>query len=189
MSHIITALVGMCGTGKSVAAQYIEDNYGFPCIYFGGFVLEEVKKRGLEVNSKNEKFVREDLRQMHGIDVMAKLAEPKIKSFLAKDSNVLIDGLYSFSEYTYLKEQFGDQLIVIAIHSAKKLRYQRLSIRKIRPLTREQVNERDFTEIKNIEKAGPIASADYHILNNGTVNEMEQQIKTIFDELKSSEEN
>jgi len=183
MSEIITALVGMCGTGKSVVAKYIEENYQFPCIYFGGFVLEEVKRRNMEINSINEKFVREDLRVRHGIDVMAKLAEPKISEYLKMGSNVLCDGLYSFSEYTYLKEKFGDALILIAVHSDRRLRYERLACREVRPLTRQQVDERDFNEINNIEKAGPIAIADYHLLNNGTEKELEAQVEEIFKRL------
>jgi dephospho-CoA kinase len=179
--NIITALVGMCGTGKSVAAGYIEKEYGFRAVYFGGFVLEEVKHRNLEIDSGNEKMVREDLRSQHGPAVMAKLAEKKIGHYLSQGSNVICDGLYSFSEYTYLKEKYGKQLVVIAVHSEKKLRYQRLGIREVRPLTPQEVDKRDYTEIKNIEKAGPIAIADYHLLNNGTVEELETQIKTIFD--------
>ncbi len=183
MSAIITALVGMCGTGKSVVAEFIETQYQFSPIYFGGFVLAEVKRRNLEINSTNEKIVREDLRAQHGIDVMAKLAEGEIDTALAQGAQVSIDGLYSFSEYTYLKQKYGDQLVLLAVHSAKKLRYQRLGIREVRPLTPQQVDERDYFEIKNIEKAGPIAIADYHILNNGTIPELEHQIKTIFKEL------
>jgi dephospho-CoA kinase len=183
MSNIIIALVGMCGTGKSVVAKYIEEKYHFPCIYFGGFVLEEVKKRNMEINSVNEKNVREDLRAQHGIDVMAKLAESKIDALLQQQSNVLIDGLYSFSEYTYLKGKYGDQLTIIAVHSNKNLRYERLAIRKVRPLTPEQVDDRDYNEIKNIEKAGPIATADYHVVNNGNITQLESQVQTIFTEL------
>lgn len=181
----IIALVGMCGTGKSVAAGYIEKQYGYKSVYFGGFVLEEVKKRGLEINSGNEKTVREDLRAQHGIAVMAILAEKKIDQFLAQKENVICDGLYSFSEYLYLKEKYGKQLIMMAVHTAKHLRYQRLGIRKVRPLTPEQVDQRDYNEIKNIEKAGPIAIADYHLLNNGTIPELENQVKMVFDQISS----
>ncbi len=173
----------MCGTGKSVAVKYIEENYHFPSIYFGGFVLEEVKRRNLEITSSNEKIVREDLRAGHGSDVMAKLAEERIDEYIAQGSNVIIDGLYSFSEYSYLKKKYAHQLVIIAVHAARKLRYQRLGIRKVRPLTPQQVDERDYFEIKNIEKAGPIAIADYHILNNGTTPELKSQVKIIFREL------
>lgn len=182
-NNVVVALVGMCGTGKSVAAEYIQKQYGYKSVYFGGFVLEEVKARGLEINSQNEKIVREDLRVQHGIAVMAKLAEKKIDSFLAQKANVICDGLYSFSEYIYLKEKYAGQLILIAVHTAKYLRYQRLGIRKVRPLTPEQVDQRDFNEIKNIEKAGPIAIADFHLLNNGTIPELEEQVKTVFDRI------
>ncbi|MFC2140959.1 hypothetical protein ACFLQP_01505 [Acidobacteriota bacterium] len=45
MSAIITAIVGLCGTGKSAAAKYIEETFKFKPIYFGGFVLEELKTK------------------------------------------------------------------------------------------------------------------------------------------------
>ena len=57
--NVIVAAVGLCGTGKSAVTRYIEKNFRFRSIYFGGFVLEEVKKRNLEINSTNEKIVRE----------------------------------------------------------------------------------------------------------------------------------
>ncbi len=180
---VILAVVGLCGTGKSVVTRYIEKNFKFKSIYFGGFVLEEVKKRNLEINSTNEKIVREDLRRQYGLDVMARKAFNTINSYLEEGADVIIDGLYSFSEYIYLKEQFPKRLALLAIHSPKKLRYQRLGKRKIRPLTPEQVDERDFFEIKNIEKAGPIAAADYHIVNHRSIHRLYQTIDNIMRDL------
>lgn len=184
MDNVITAVVGMCGTGKSAATQYIEETFKFKSIYFGGYILGEVKRRNLEINSSNEKIVREDLRDKFGLDVVARRAFDNIKSYLTAGSSVIIDGLYSFSEYLYLKEQLGKQLIIIAVHTPKELRYQRLGVRKVRPLTPAQVDERDFLEIKNIEKAGPIALADYHIVNDGTVQELHRKVEGIFKRLK-----
>ena len=180
MKHIVVATVGMCGAGKSVATQYIQDTFQFKSIYFGGFVLEEIKKRNLEINSSNEKIVREDLRLQHGSEVMAKLALETINSYLVSGSNVIIDGLYSFSEYLYLKEKFGSQLVVIAVHTAKHIRCQRLGTREVRPLTPQQIDHRDFTEIKNIEKAEPIAIADYHIINDGEIQNLYSQVNSVF---------
>jgi dephospho-CoA kinase len=180
MTAIITASVGLCGTGKSAVAKYIEETFKFKPIYFGGYVLEELKKRNLEINSANEKHVREDLRKKYGLDVIAKRASGTINSYVTAGSNVIIDGLYSFSEYLYLKDKFGKQLVLLSVHSPKTLRYQRLGQREVRPLTPGEVDQRDFSEIKNIEKAGPIAVADYHIINAGDIQDLYKDIDTIM---------
>jgi dephospho-CoA kinase len=185
MRAIITAIVGLCGTGKSAAAKYIEETFKFKPIYFGGYVLDELKKRNLEINSANEKHVREDLRKKYGLDVIAKRAADTIHSNVTAGANVIIDGLYSFSEYLYLKDKFGNQLVLLSLHSRKTLRYQRLGQREVRPLTPGEVDQRDLSEIKNIEKAGPIAAADYHIINDGDIQDLYKNIDSIMKEIRN----
>ena len=68
----------MSGTGKSEATNFLKDQFNFDLFYFGGIVLNEVKKRGLEINNENEKMVREDLRRQHGNGVLAKIASETI---------------------------------------------------------------------------------------------------------------
>jgi dephospho-CoA kinase len=179
MEKNIIATVGMCGSGKSVAGEYLEAR-GFSKVYFGGLTMEEVKRRGLEVNEKNERLVREDLRKQHGMGAFAILSLPKIEERLAAGKPVLIDGLYSFSEYKILKEKYGDAMVVLAVFTPRELRYMRLSKRKVRPLTRAEAVSRDFMEIENIEKGGPIALADYTLVNTGTVAELHEAVKQML---------
>ena len=161
----IIAIVGMPGSGKSVVAGYLK-THGFPMIYFGEIIIREVEKRGLAITALNEQIVREEIRQKYGMDVCAQLSLPIIKSTLLEHQLVVIDGLYSFSEYKTLKTEFNDELIVIAIFTPKSLRYERLSFRQERPLKIEEAEKRDFMEIERIEKAGPIAMADITIIND-----------------------
>ena len=81
MMNKIIAVIGMCGSGKSEAVKYFEQN-GYIKVYFGEVVIEELKRRGLEINEKNERLVREDLRKEYGMGVMAIKSIDKIKDYL-----------------------------------------------------------------------------------------------------------
>lgn len=168
----------MTGSGKSIVTDYFKEK-GYLSVYFGGATLDELKKRGLEVNEKNEKLVREDLRKQHGMAAYAIINLPKIEAALSQ-GNVIVDGLYSWSEYKVLKEKFGDNFEVIAIYTPRKLRYERLAKRVVRPLTNEEAFNRDKAEIENSEKGGPIAIADNLVVNDGDVPALRNKLDEIF---------
>lgn len=171
----------MSGTGKSEATNFLKDQFNFDLFYFGGIVLNEVKKRGLEINNENEKMVREDLRRQHGNGVLAKIASETIAK---TDSTILLDGLYSFTEYKILKELYPENFIVVAIHSDKALRYERHRPKEIQPLTKPETRPaRLYRDREYSKKGGPIAIADYHILNNGDVSILRQNLLELMDKI------
>ena len=174
----IIALVGLTGSDKSVATEYFEQKH-FSKIWFGQLTIDTLKERGLEKNEKNEKMIREELRKKQGMAAYAVLNVPHIAEAV-KQKNVVIDGLYSWSEYKVLKEKFGTQLVVLCIYASPKTRYQRLSTRTIRPLAYQEAQCRDYAEIENIEKGGPIAMADYTVVNESSVNELQQQLDAVY---------
>ena len=51
----IIAIVGMSGSGKSVASTYLE-SMGYSKVYFGGVTMKKLKEEGLEVTPENEKM-------------------------------------------------------------------------------------------------------------------------------------
>ena len=55
MNNII-AIVGMCGVGKSVASEILEE-LDYKKVYFGGVTMEVLKEEGLEVTPENEKMI------------------------------------------------------------------------------------------------------------------------------------
>ncbi len=159
------ALVGMPGAGKSLCAQHLAE-LGFFQFRFGGIVTDEVLRRGLPLTPENERAVREEFRAQDGMDAIARRALPILKAELAHRPTIVIDGLYSFSEYKLLREEFGAGLIIVAVVTTRQLRYERLTHRPERPLTPEEAQSRDIAEIENLEKGGPIAIADYTLLND-----------------------
>lgn len=176
----LLVIVGMAGSGKSSVAQHLQKK-GWRVIRFGAITIDEVKSRGLPVNEANEKSVREEFRAKYGMDAYARLSLPEIKKSLS-NSPTIIDGLYSWSEYKFLKKHLGDRMKVFAIFTPRSVRYDRIALRPERPLTFKEAEQRDFAEIENVEKGGPIAMADYTIINDGS----EKDLRRALDRLLST---
>ncbi|MDD4877314.1 MAG: AAA family ATPase [Dehalococcoidales bacterium] len=178
----VVSLVGMAGSGKSEAARIFEES-GFIRIRFGDITDEEVKKRGLELNEQNERVVREELREKYGMAAYAKLNFAKIDLTL-KQSDVVIDGLYSWEEYTFLKTHCGEQFYIVAVYASPKTRYSRLTGRLERGLTVTEAAMRDKAEVENINKGGPIAMADFTIINEVPLNDLKKEVKKVISRLR-----
>lgn len=179
----ILAFVGLAGSGKTVAVDYLTEK-GFPKVYFGGIILDEVKKRGLELTQENEQPIREELRAKEGKDFVAKRIVQQINDLIAAGQHrIVADGLYSWTEYKVLKHEFPGELSVVAIVTPRQLRHRRLAQRPIRPLTQAEADQRDWAEIENIEKGGPIAIADHYIINDGDMEKLHAQIDAELQEI------
>lgn len=177
----IIAFVGLAGTGKSTAVHYLTEK-GYPKVYFGGIVLDEVKKRGLELTQENEQPIREELRETEGKDFVVKRIIKQIHDLVnAGQHRIVADGLYTWTEYKALKKEFPGEMTVIAVVAPRHLRKHRMATRPVRPLNSEQVDQRDWAEIENIEKGGPIAIADYYLHNEGDMESFYQQIDKALD--------
>jgi dephospho-CoA kinase len=190
MNRLI-ALVGMAGAGKSVIADELIRR-GFHFFRFGQITMDIIKERGLDINETNERMIREAMRKEHGMGAYAILNLPKIESLLRK-GNVVGDGLYSWSEYKILKEKYGGALVLVAVYAPPALRYERLANRKLeakdtalrnRPISLHDAKKRDFADIENIEKGGPIAMADYTLLNTGSAQDLLLQFEKIMKEIE-----
>jgi dephospho-CoA kinase len=183
MSFIV-AVVGMCGSGKSVVSDILVRR-GFQYLRFGQITLDEVKRRGLPPTEENERPIREEFRRKHGMGAYATLNIPRFDELLAK-GDVVGDGLYSWSEYKVLKERYGDRLVVLCVYAPPKMRYGRLDARvpakedvalRHRRIAPEEAKARDYAEIEHIEKGGPIAMANYLIKNEGTKEELGREVE------------
>lgn len=172
----IIALVGLAGSGKSSAVEYLTEK-GFPKIYFGGVIYKAMDEAGIEKTWDNQQQFREEIRRREGKDFVIKRVIKNIHDLInAGQNKIVLDGLYTWSEYKFLKHEFPGQVVVIAIVTPKYLRYQRMAKRIERPMQPHEVDQRDWSEIENLEKGGPIAIADYFIINDGSLEQLHQRI-------------
>jgi hypothetical protein len=144
-------------------------------VHFGS--TEEVARRDAEndwteeeavlTQAKKEQLIRERWRAESGMGVMAEKMLPTMKQQVDSGKLVIVDNLYSDEERTVLKEAFGqDSLIVVALAADWNVRVRRSADRPERPLSEEELRQRDEAEIYNLHKGPAIALADFTIANN-----------------------
>ncbi|MBQ3430590.1 AAA family ATPase [Candidatus Saccharibacteria bacterium] len=182
----ILAVVGMSGSGKSVVVDYLTKR-GIPKVYFGGMIYKEMERRGIErtPDGESEKKFREEIREKEGKDWVVKQVIEETKNLIkAGQKRIVLDGVYSWTEYKALKQEFPGEMVFLAIVVPKKLRYKRVGERPERPFNRNEIIERDRSEIENLEKGGPIAASDFYILNDGEVAKLYSDLDEILQEME-----
>ena len=150
-------------------------------------IYKEMEKRGIErtEDGESEKKFREEIRQTEGADWVVRQVIEETKDLIAAgQKRIILDGVYSWTEYKTLRHEFPGCMTFIAIVVDKNLRYARVAERPERPFDENAIRERDRSEIENLEKGGPIVAADYYVLNNGTVEEMKKRIDVILKEIE-----
>lgn len=176
----IIAFVGLTGSGKSAAVEYLTAK-GYPKVYFGGVIYAAMEKAGIPIGEENEKTFRVEIREKEGTDFVVREMIKQIHGLVdAGQKRIIADGIYSWDEYKAMKEEFHNDLDVIAVMTPKHLRYHRLESRAERPQTRTVSIERDHKEIETIQKGGPIAMADYFVINDGDKEKLHRDIDAII---------
>ena len=182
MGHKIIAVVGMCGSGKSVAVEEFVKR-GWQRIYVGEATFIKMKEIGLEINPENEIKMQKMLRASGDKGIYARIFLPEIEK-KHKQGNIVIESMYSWSEYKIVKEKFSDDFEVLCIATDAPLRRERLANRGVRPLSSKESLTRDVFEIENIEKGGPIGIADHYITNNASARKFKNEVIKYIESFK-----
>jgi dephospho-CoA kinase len=180
----ILAFVGLAGSGKTTAAKYMTDK-GYPKVSFDSVVLETMKSRSIEDTAENERLFREELRTINSNDFVVNIISSQIHALINSGQHrIIVDGLYSWTEYKTLKHEFSGELTVVAVIAPKRVRHRRLTARPTRPLSQYEADQRDWSDIGDLEKGGPIAIADQFIVNDDNMDKLYNQIDTVLGEIE-----
>ncbi len=174
----IIALVGLPGAGKTEASMFFKEKE-IPVISFGKVINDYIDKKKLEHSEETHKKVREELRATHGIEVLAVMNEKKLRKALEKNMMIVIDGMRSWEEYTYLKKAMPDVKInIVALYADKNLRYKRISKRSYRAQLFGE--KRDIDELLGTNMGPTIAFADYLVKNNFSLEDFHDKLEEIY---------
>lgn len=173
----IIAIVGLPGSGKSEALEVLKSK-GIPVFNMGDVITKiEAKKRGIKKLSEPEEHkMRVGLRKEFGEDAIAMLASTEIEKM--KTKIVAIGGIHSFDEIEYFKKRFGE-VAIVAIQAGRETRMKWLSKRSIRPLTKEEFEQREIHDRYDIPEI--IEKSDYKVKNDGALKEFRERIGKVID--------
>lgn len=179
----ILVFVGMSGSGKTTAIDYLTEK-GIPKIYFGGIIYQAMREAGIEITPESQQRFREEIRQKEGKDFVIKRVLKEIQDLInAGQKRIVLDGLYSWTEYKILKRAYPTETTVVAIILPRALRHHRVAERPDRPFNAQEINERDWSELENLEKGAPIAIADYYLENSGSISDLHKQLEQLLKDI------
>ncbi len=174
----VIAITGMPGSGKEEFVKVAREE-GLSIVRMGDIVREEVIKRDLELTDENIGMIASDERKKHGYGIWAERTIP-----LVSGDVVLIDGIRGDVELEVFKRAFGEDVLIIGVHTSPKTRYKRIKERKRRDVTMDWHSfcKRDTRELEwGIGNA--IALSDFMILNEGTLEKYRKEIRNLLRKL------
>jgi dephospho-CoA kinase len=180
MTGRIVGVCGLSGAGKTTAVNYLARLTGGEVIYFGATVLREVRERGLPETSTSEQIVRIQLREKHGPAYLASLEAERIKVILHEGRNVFVDAVYVKEEFDFLS-QLAPDFYLIGIESSFNIRLARVLTREQRPMTKEQLKERDAVDLTRLNSGNTFARANVRIQNERSMLEFEEALSNALE--------
>lgn len=181
--RLTVAVTGMPGSGKSLVARIIAEVLDAPLYSMGDVVRREVVRRGLELTVENVERVATQLREELGKAAVAFLLLDEIRGV---EGPIVVDGLRSLDEARVLSGR--GRLCIVAVHASPLTRFKRMMARGRRD---EIKGWRDLVlrDTKNLEYGigGVIAMADYMIVNEGTMEEVEREARRIAERIRRGE--
>lgn len=177
----IFAFTGMPFSGKSEAVK-IANDLRIPVIRMGDIVWDEVKKRGLDLTGENVGRIASEMRDEFGKNIWAKKTIEKINEMKFSET-IVIDGVRNHEEIDLFKKILGSDFLLVAIVVPDEVRHQR-ALQRGRvddSLDLSEIIARDNRELGwGIKKV--IESSDIKIDNLGSIEQLQNNIRKIFDQ-------
>jgi dephospho-CoA kinase len=177
----VVGLVGRAGAGKDTVAGMLEEKY--PSVRMGEVVIEETRRRNLELTDENVGAVASDLRRREGMDAIARRCIDRIRALEAP--MVIVNGIRGPDEIRLFKRAF-DGFHVIEVWSPEKVRYERIRSRGRSDDTADydQFLARDRRE-ESWGLGEAISLATHRIANDGSLENLRVRAEETIESIRS----
>ena len=177
----IIGVIGLNGSGKDEVINYLNKLYNVPTISVGDIVREIAAKEGVEPTRDNLDEITRRYFKQYGEGYFLKQVVEKIRRNNWQTAG--ISGIRSPEDIAILKEAFKKDFVLVHVYiTDSRVRYDRV---KKRGSNRDRMTYEDFLkqdevsrQLFNIQEA--IDLADYSIPNDGTLDDMHNEIKKLI---------
>jgi len=177
----IVAVVGMPASGKSTTARMLNRALGCPIVAMGDAVRRETARRGLPLTPENVERVAAELRVELGRGAVAYLVLDDVRRAVGERGCAIVEGARSPEEIPILSR--AGEVCVVAVHASPRRRLERLKARgRLGETGWEALRLRDRANL-DFGVGELIALADYMIVNEWGLEELERQVSRVAEEL------
>jgi len=183
---VIIGITGTIGAGKGTIVEYLVTKKDFMHFSAREFLVEEIKKRGLEINRDNMVLVANNLREKNSPSFVA---DELFKRALESGQNCVIESLRTPGEIESLKQKGNFSLL--AVDADPKIRYERIIGRSsvtdnisFEKFLADEAKEMDSTDPNKQNLRKCIEMADFKIDNNGTMEDLIYKLEEIYEQIR-----
>ncbi|MFB6226381.1 MAG: AAA family ATPase [Candidatus Paceibacteria bacterium] len=177
------AVVGKIGSGKTTAAEYLQQEHDFEAIKFSGFVRDILDRMHLQQNRDNMVKLSTAIRDNFGPDIFSRVLINEAKD----EDKVVLEGARKEEDLSEFKDR--EDFYLLAIEARQKTRYNRVSARS----ENEDDQNKTFSEFKRDEKKATeteigslIQQADFTIENNDSLEDFHNELDNLVIKLNAS---
>ena len=180
---IILGFVGEMASGKGTACDYLIEEHQAGYHRFSTILRDILDRLYIKHSRKNLQQLSTALRQSLGENILAEVMAKQVEADPA--DIVCVDGIRRPADIEHLNEL--DNFYLIHISADERTRYERITQRQENPddqsKTFEQFQKEQQQESER-KIADVAAQADIKIDNNGTLQELHQQIEKLLSDLQ-----
>ena len=183
----IIGITGTLGAGKGTIVDYLVNNKGFKHYSVRAFIAEEIERRGMEVNRDTLTIVANELRANNSPSY---ITDQLFLRAQKEGKNAVIESVRTPGEIASLRGK--GQFYLFAVDADQRVRYDRIYLRgsetdHVSFETFKANEEREMSnDDPNKQNLGAcIKQADFVFQNNGTIEELHQQVENILIQIDS----